>query len=99
MEGERGRTTGESDATPAKVRLGTDVFNRALLKYFYQNLFPFKQMFQWLSYGNGACARTRAGAARRGGRPRHRPARALRCRPRLTLTPSSPPHDSPPQTR
>ena len=46
-----------TEQTPAKLtslRLGSnEIFNPTMLKYYYQNFFPFKLMFQWLSYGNG----------------------------------------------
>ena len=31
-------------------------FNTTMLAYFYRNLFPFRAMFRWLAYGNGARA-------------------------------------------
>jgi hypothetical protein len=34
---------------------GSDFFNEHYLRFFYKNLFPYKLMFRWLSYGNGAC--------------------------------------------
>ncbi len=61
--------------TPAKVRLGGgDVFNPVMMRYYYQHFFPFKQMFEWLSYGNGERARRErsAGRAARGCRARAR---------------------------
>ena len=46
-----------ASAAPAPlVRLShAEHFNTPLLKFYYQHLFPFKQMTRWLSYGNGAC--------------------------------------------
>jgi hypothetical protein len=35
------------------VRRGGEVFNPSLLKYYYQNFFPFRLMHKWLSYDNG----------------------------------------------
>ncbi len=51
------RDAEEVTEAPTKVRMGAGaVFNTSMLKYYYQNFFPFRQMFQWLSYGNGMLA-------------------------------------------
>ncbi len=45
-----------------------DVFNPHLLKFYYQFMFPYRQMYRWLSYGTGGCppAGARAPASPRG---------------------------------
>jgi hypothetical protein len=51
------RTPAPASAPAPLVRLShAEHFNVPLLKFYYQHLFPFKQMTRWLSYGNGASA-------------------------------------------
>jgi len=51
------RTPAPASAPAPLVRLShAEHFNTPLLKFYYQHLFPFKQMTRWLSYGNGASA-------------------------------------------
>jgi len=42
---------------PVKIAASNTTFNHTLLRYYYQNFFPFKQMTRWLSYGNDADSR------------------------------------------
>lgn len=41
-----------------------EAFNEMALRFYYKYLFPYNQMFRWLSYGNGAW---RGAAAAAGG--------------------------------
>jgi DNA primase small subunit len=46
------------NAAPVPVKIAdSNTFNPSLLRFYYQNFFPFKQMTRWLSYGNDADSR------------------------------------------
>lgn len=51
-------TAAAQEETPAKIHRivegPRETFNPILLKFYYQHLFPFRQMFRWLAHGHGA---------------------------------------------
>ena len=69
---------GATASTRLTVSAGAgDFFNDHFLRFFYSKLFPYKLMFRWLSYGNGACT--------------GKMARAQRIPPRRARAPRGPP--------
>ena len=52
--GEAGLPAGSATVGGQRIAVGSSEFNDHFLRFFYSNLYPFKLMFRWLSYGNGA---------------------------------------------